>query len=71
MRQSQDDRRKGPKVTIWVRRALLCSIIASVVLFIACSVVAYVQRGYLAAGGEFGALLVPFFVYVVLCARVK
>jgi hypothetical protein len=56
-------------MTIWVRRALLCSIIASVVLFVVCSVAAYIQRGYIAAGGEFGALLIPFFVYVVLCAR--
>lgn len=50
-------------------KIMALSIVASVVLFVAGAIAAYVQRGYVAAGGEFGALLIPFFVYCVFAMR--
>lgn len=60
---------KGATMAIKATRIMAVSIVVGVVLFFAGAIAAYVQRGYVAAGGEFGALLVPFFVYCVYAMR--
>lgn len=49
-----------------VAHGLSCA--AAVALFVWWSAIAYADRGYLAAGGEYGALLLPLLVAAVDCA---
>lgn len=43
------------------------SIVATPVLFAVLAVLAYMQRGYFAFGGEIVAILLPLFAFIALC----
>lgn len=60
---------KGATMAAKAAKIMAVSIVVGVVLFVAGAIAAYTQRGYVAAGGEFGALLIPFFVYCVYAMR--
>lgn len=58
---------RGLKMTERYFRILAFSIVATPVLFAVLAVLAYMQRGYFAFGGEIMAVPLPLFVFIALC----
>lgn len=58
---------RGLKMTERYFRILAFSIVATPVLFAVLAVLAYMQRGYFAFGGEIAAILLPLFAFIALC----
>ena len=56
-------------MNVHVARRVRAEVAVSAALFVAAAVYAFLQRGYLAAGGEFGLLLVPLLVEGFLALR--
>ena len=52
-----------------VARRVRAEVAVSAALFAAAAVYAFLQRGYLAAGGEFGLLLLPALIEGALAMR--
>lgn len=48
-------------------RIMAFSIVATPVLFAVLAVLAYMQRGYFALGGEIVAVVLPLFAFIALC----
>lgn len=58
---------RGLKMTERYFRILAFSIVATPVLFAVLAVLAYMQRGYFALGGEIVAVVLPLLVLIALC----